>query len=120
MDTDPGPRGRTAFRFRLPCTVRYDVYGEAASATLLDISAGGISVEKASHPLPTDSTAEMQLHFADGVDPIDVEVQVVRQTPRGFAGRFVNLRGQRAIRLWDHLTEALKAQIGEKPDPSGS
>ncbi len=113
MEVEESPRGRSAFRLRLPCTVVYRADGQTACGTLRDISAAGISVEKVSHELPNQAQAVLELHFSDSLAPIEVEVEVVRQTSSGFAGRFVNLGGKRAVMLWDQLTAALTSQIGE-------
>ncbi len=111
MEAEEEARGRSAFRFKLPCSVHYQADGESGRGNLLDISAGGVNIEKATHPLPLRSHAQLSLHFGDEGDPVQVQIEVVRQTGSGFAGRFVNLHGKHAVQLWNRLTEALKSQL---------
>ena len=111
MEAEDEARGRSSFRFKLPCSVQYQTEEGSGSGSLLDISAGGVNIEKATHALPLRSHAQLSLHFGDACDPVQVQIEVVRQTANGFAGRFVNLHGKHAVQLWDRLSEALKSLI---------
>ena len=111
MESDEESPQRAAFRFTLPCRVSYKVEGETARASLLDVSLVGVSVENAEPRPPTGTRCRLRLHLGEEDEPVDVEVQVIRHTESGFAGRFVNLAGGSAIQLWDRIAEAAKRRI---------
>ena len=112
------PRAR--FRFKMPCPVSYRVEGAVAQASVLDISPDGVRVEEATHALRTGARTRMTLRLAEDGDPIELEVEVIRQADRGFAGRFVNLDRELAQQLWDGIAAAAKARLTESAEePAG-
>ena len=48
MESDPEFPQRGAFRFTLPCHVSYEIEGETAHATVLNVSLVGVGVGNAS------------------------------------------------------------------------
>ncbi len=114
MDRDDSKPTRAAFRFRLPCSVEFKVGQGRGRAFLLDISTDGVRVEEADHRLEAGQVTSLILNLAEDAEPVEVEIEVVRQTETGFAGRFVNLDRTVAFQLWDSIVAALKSHMEEE------
>jgi hypothetical protein len=102
---------RAAFRFTLSGEVSYTLDGENGRATLTDVSMDGVSVDQAENRPALGSRPHLSLRLDDGSEPVDIEVEVVRHTETGFAGRFVGLGRDRAIELWERIAEAAKQRL---------
>ncbi len=113
MDRDGSKPTRAAFRFRLPCSVEFEVGQDRGRAFMLDISTDGVRVEEADLRLEAGQVTKLILNLSEDAEPVEVEIEVVRQTETGFAGRFVNLDRQVAFRLWDSIVAALKCRMDE-------
>ncbi len=113
MNSDAGKTTRARFRFKLPCPVYYSVDDGRGQAHLFDISPDGVRVAEASRPLAPGSRTRLSVQLREGADPLELEVEVTRQTETGFAGCFVNLDKQLAHQLWDGIAAAAKARLSD-------
>jgi hypothetical protein len=91
-------------------SVRYSVDGVEGRATVSDVSMTGVRLAYPSHVLVPGTVTRLALRLVEGGDPIDVAIEVARETNTGFAGRFIDVGPSLATRLATELNRALASR----------
>jgi hypothetical protein len=90
---------------RLP--VRYSIDGVEGRATVSDVSMTGVRLDHPTHGLVPGTVTRLTLRLVEGGNPIEVAIEVARETHTGFAGRFIDVGPSLATRLATELNRAL-------------
>ncbi len=113
MDFSGPIDARSRFRFKLPRPVTYSVEDTMVEGMLCDISTGGAQIEsKGECPKAGDRTV-LHLQLSEELDPMDLEMEVTRETENGFAGRFLEVSAPLVFRLSKKIADAATSRLGQ-------
>lgn len=95
------PERRVAKRFPVHVAVSYRSASIQGKAQISSMSRSGARLEQTSEAVPLGTNVAMELCFFPGAAPILLSAEVVRETPGGFAVKFVSLteRNQALLRV---------------------
>ena len=111
MDFSTPVSGRSRFRFKLPCPVSFTVGDSSEEGVLVDISTGGAHIEAEQHGLKPGDRTQLQFQLEAKLEPIKVELEVVRETQSGFAGRFHQVPSRLVFQLSKEVAGAVKRRF---------
>ncbi len=120
MDFTGPVHARMRFRFKLPRPVFYTVEDTTAEGVLCDISTGGAMIETKDDRLKAGERTILRFQLFDDSEQIEVEMEVVRETEVGFAGRFHSVPSQLVFQLSRDVARSVKTRFRGREEKGSS
>lgn len=99
---------RVAPRLRLQAAARYSSGPASGEGIVKNMSRSGALIENVSNPLRPGTKVTLHICLVSGAEEMQLSAEVVRETPEGFAIRFVGLESRQATLLSVLLSKASK------------